>query len=91
VHLTSGAGSLRYQGTPSGSSGFQSGAGSITLVLPADLDVAVDLETELGTVDVDHGVAGRVTRRQARGTIGSGDQGQITARSGVGSIRLILR
>lgn len=91
ARLTSGAGSITYEGAPSGDCWFHSGAGSITLVLPEDLHMQVDLETGAGTIDVDYDVEGQVARREVRGTIGRGDQGRIDASSGMGSIDLVRR
>jgi hypothetical protein len=86
VRLDSGAGTIYYRGEPEGSCTFVTGAGSIHLVLPADLSVEVDLSSGMGSVDVEHDVVGRATRREVRGAIGSGEDGSIYARTGVGSI-----
>ena len=91
ARLDTGAGSIRYQGTPQGDCRFETGAGSITLTLPADLNVRVDLETGTGDIDVDFAVDGTVTRREVQGVIGSGAQATIYARSGAGNIDLIRR
>lgn len=91
VRLDSGAGSISYQGTPQGDCRFESGAGSITLILPADLNVEVDLDSGVGTIDVDFAVDGRVTKGEVKGVVGSGDQGSIYAHTGTGSIQLKRR
>jgi phage baseplate assembly protein gpV len=88
VRLDTGAGSIEYQGTPEGDCRFESGAGSITLRLPSDLNVEVDLGTGVGDIDLAFAVDGRVTRREVEGVIGSGDQGSIYAHTGTGSIHL---
>jgi DUF4097 and DUF4098 domain-containing protein YvlB len=89
VRLETRSGGIDYQGTPRGDCSFQTSSGGITLLLPADLEMSIDLSTSSGSVDVDYPVAGRTTKRLARGVIGSGDQGSIFARTGSGSIHLI--
>jgi hypothetical protein len=89
VRLETGAGSIDYQGTPRGTSSFETGTGSIELRLPPDLNVVVDLSTGTGSIDVDYAVDGRVTKQRVKGTIGSGSQGDINAHTGAGSIDLI--
>jgi DUF4097 and DUF4098 domain-containing protein YvlB len=91
VRLESGAGTIYYRGQPEGSCEFVSGAGTIHLVLPSDLDMEVDLSSGMGSVDVDHSVAGRVTRRDVKGVVGSGENGSIHARTGLGSIQVDSR
>jgi DUF4097 and DUF4098 domain-containing protein YvlB len=91
VRLDSGAGSIDYEGEPRGDCSFESGAGSIQLVLPASLNMEVDLSTGMGTVSVDYNVDGQVSRREVIGVIGSGEEGSISAHSGTGSVTLISR
>jgi DUF4097 and DUF4098 domain-containing protein YvlB len=91
ARLDTGAGSIRYQGTPQGECRFETGAGNITLTLPADLNAQIDLETRTGDIDVDFAVDGQVTRREVRGVIGSGAQGMIYAHSGAGNIDVVRR
>lgn len=91
VRLESGAGTIYYQGRPEGSSAFVSGAGTVHLVLPADLNMEVDLSSGMGSVDIDHEVSGRVTRREVRGVVGTGERGSIYARTGLGSIQVDSR
>jgi DUF4097 and DUF4098 domain-containing protein YvlB len=88
VRLSLGAGEITYSGTPAGACSFQTGAGNISLRLPAGSNVEVDLGTALGAVTVGLPVEGRVTLRQAKGVIGDGSQGSITAHTGVGTIFL---
>jgi DUF4097 and DUF4098 domain-containing protein YvlB len=91
ARLDTGAGSISYQGTPQGECRFETGAGNITLALPADLNIQVDLETRVGNIDVDFSVDGQVTRREVQGVIGSGAQGTIYAHSGAGNIDVVRR
>jgi hypothetical protein len=91
ARLDTGAGSIRYQGTPQGECRFETRAGSITLTLPVDLNVQVDLEARTGDIDVDFSVDGQVTRREVQGVIGSGAQGTIYAHSGAGNIDVVRR
>jgi hypothetical protein len=91
ARLDTGAGSLRYQGMPQGECRFETGAGDITLALPTDLNVRVDLETGTGDIDVDFVVDGEVTRREVQGVIGSGAEGTIYAHTGAGNIDVVRR
>jgi DUF4097 and DUF4098 domain-containing protein YvlB len=86
VNLGAGAGSVTYQGTPAGHCSFQTGAGEISLRLPASPDVRLELGTGLGTVDVSYDVDGWSSPREVRGVIGDGDRASIYAHTGVGSI-----
>lgn len=88
ARLNTGAGSILYEGTPLGDCAFRTGAGSIELRVPGDLDMQINLHTGLGSVDVDHDVQGRVRAGSARGTVGSGDKGSIEAFTGAGSIEM---
>ena len=88
VAVNSGAGTIDYQGRPEGDCRFWSGAGTVTLRVPRDLDMEVDLSTSLGTVHSDFGVSGQVSMRSIRGAIGTGDDARITARSEVGTVTL---
>jgi DUF4097 and DUF4098 domain-containing protein YvlB len=88
VRLGVGAGEIRYEGTPAGQCSFETGAGEITLRLPSDVGLEVDLGTGLGDIDVEFPVDGRVTQREVRGIIGDGEQGSVYAHTGVGSIRV---
>jgi hypothetical protein len=91
ARLDTGAGSIGYQGTPQGECRFETGAGNITLTLPAGLNVQVDLDTGTGDIDVDFAVDGQVTRQEVLGTIGSGAQGTIYAHTGAGNIDVVRR
>jgi DUF4097 and DUF4098 domain-containing protein YvlB len=92
VSLDTGTGSIDYNGSPQGSCSFQTGTGSIQLILPADLSAAVDLNTNIGNIQLGgFAVQGQVSKREVKGTIGSGDQAQIYANSGTGSIDLSRR
>lgn len=91
VQMNTGAGAIYYEGDLQGTCRFTSGAGRIQLILPADLNMEVDLSTGLGSVNVSHTVVGQVTRRSAKGYIGTGRQGSINAFTGVGSIEMDRR
>ncbi len=90
VYLDSGSGSIEYAGSPRGDCRFQTGSGSITLILPSDLDMAIDLQTGSGQVEVSHEPAGPITasKGEVKGVFGSGEDGSIWARTGSGDIRL---
>ena len=86
MELGTGAGSVTYEGTPSGRCRFETGAGEITLRLPANPNVRVDLGTGLGTVSVRYDVDGQTSPRNVEGVIGDGSQGSIYAHTGVGTV-----
>jgi DUF4097 and DUF4098 domain-containing protein YvlB len=88
ARLDTGSGSIEYEGTPTGDCRFTTGSGGITLLLPADLNMVVDLQTGSGDIDLGFDVDGRVTKRSVKGTIGSGDRGEIYAHTGSGGINL---
>ena len=67
------------------------GLGEIALRLPRDADLALDLEAELGTVDLDVPLEGHVTPRRAAGTLGDGSRGEVYARAGAGTVRVSPR
>lgn len=89
VRLGTGSGSIDYQGSPQGECRFETGSGSISLRLPADLNAQVDLHTGSGSIDSRFPVAGRSTRSDVEGIIGSGQEATIYAETGSGSIDLI--
>jgi hypothetical protein len=89
INARTGAGSIEYEGAPEGDCSFDVGAGSILLRVPADLNMSVDLTAGMGGVHTNLNVDGTVTKRRVQGTIGTGDQGTLTARSGVGGIDLV--
>jgi DUF4097 and DUF4098 domain-containing protein YvlB len=91
VRVMVGAGQITYEGTPTGSCRFETGAGEIVLRLPEDPDVDVDLGSGMGAVDVDFYVVGRVMAREVVGVIGDGSQGSIHAHTGVGAVRVRRR
>lgn len=88
VELTSGVGSILYRGRPRDLNRFDVGVGSVTLYLPSNVNVSVDLTVGVGTIDSDFIIEGDFTSSTVIGTIGSGDEGEIRASSGVGSIDL---
>jgi hypothetical protein len=88
ANLKTGSGGIEYEGTPQGDCRFETGSGGIELRLPATLNVAVDLSTGSGSIDVGYDVSGQVSRNKVKGTIGAGGQGSIYAHTGSGSIDL---
>ena len=91
VQMDTGAGEIQFQGELQGDCRFTTGAGEIRLELPADLNMAIDLSSGLGSVDVGYPVVGQTSTRSAKGTIGTGNDGSIYAFTGVGSIDLQRR
>lgn len=88
VEMGTGAGAIHFQGELQGACRFTTGAGEIRLELPADLNMKVDLTSQLGNVNVGYAVVGQTSQRSARGTIGTGSDGSIYASTGVGTIDL---
>jgi hypothetical protein len=92
VTLRTGAGNISYEGDPSGLCTFDTGAGNITLRLPADAEVALDLNSGVGNIELGgFEVAGEVSRSRVSGVIGSGEQATIEADASVGNIVLVQR
>lgn len=92
IRLNTGAGNIDYEGTPGADCRFDTGAGNITLRLPADVDVEVNLDTGVGNVSLGgFDVDGTVTRGRVDGVIGTGTQGSIRADTGAGNINLVRR
>lgn len=89
VRLETGSGgvALELKNSPK-SLDVESGSGSVTLTLPANLDAEVDIETGSGGIDSDFPVQlNRMERRRMRGTIGKGT-GRIRIETGSGGVRL---
>jgi DUF4097 and DUF4098 domain-containing protein YvlB len=86
VKVSMGAGTINYEGSPVGDCSFKTGAGTIILDLPADLDMEVDLASAIGAVGVEFDVDGQVSLRKVKGTIGDGSEGSIDASTGAGTI-----
>ena len=89
VDAHTGAGSIDYRGRPQGECRFDTGAGTIKLRLPDDVNIKVDLDTGVGDIDVELPVEGEVSNRKVEGIIGSGDEGEVRAHTGAGSIELV--
>lgn len=88
ARLHTGAGDIAFDGDPEGACRFESGAGDIKIVLPDGIDIAVDLSTGVGEIDLALAVAGAVSRQEVKGLVGRGGQGEIYARTGAGDIAL---
>ena len=86
VQVGVGAGSIQYRGVPVGRCRFETGAGEISIRLPAEPDVRLDLSTGWGSIDVNYDVAGQTSTRHVSGVIGDGSGASIYASTGVGSI-----
>jgi DUF4097 and DUF4098 domain-containing protein YvlB len=90
VRLDTGAGEIHYEGDPRGENTFSTGAGNITLRLPADADVEVELDSGIGNVSIgDFDVEGDVSGSEVDGTIGTGEDATIDAHTGAGNITLV--
>jgi DUF4097 and DUF4098 domain-containing protein YvlB len=92
VNLDSGAGNIDYAGVLHAECTFDTGAGNITLQLPAAISAEVDLQTGIGNIDLGgFDVQGETSRTEVRGTIGTGEQATIEAHTGAGNIDLVRR
>ena len=92
VNLETGAGDVTYQGDPRGLCTLRTGAGKITLQLPAVADVEVDLNTGLGTIDLGGFVVdGEINRDKVVGVIGTGEAATLVVQTAVGDISLAGR
>jgi len=92
VALDTGAGDVDYQGEPRGECAFSTGAGNVTLHLPADVDVEVRLDTGIGNISLDgFDVEGDVSATEVDGVIGTSEQTTIKAKTGAGNISLVRR
>jgi DUF4097 and DUF4098 domain-containing protein YvlB len=91
VRVQVGAGQILYEGAPTGSCRFDTGAGEIRLSVPADWNMEVDLSTGIGAVGIDFPVDGMVRLREVSGVVGDGSQASITAHTGAGAVSLNRR
>jgi hypothetical protein len=91
VRLDTGSGRIQYSGRPAGPCRFETGSGDVMLNLPANLNMTLDLHTGTGQIDVNYELDGRVTAggKTVKGIVGSGERGEIYARTGSGDIRLV--
>lgn len=92
IALNTGAGNVDYGGTPRGQCTFETGAGNITLAMPADANVEIELGTGIGNISLGgFDVRGDTSGTDVQGTIGTGQQATIDAQTGVGNITLVAR
>lgn len=84
--IQSGAGEIAYEGLAEGECTFSTGAGTLTLRLPPNVNAEVYLAVGAGTIRVDFPVVGRVTDHVVDGIIGTGTDGRIVAQVGAGQI-----
>lgn len=90
VSLDTGAGEVDYAGDPQGDCTFSTGAGNVTLRLPAALDAEVELHAGIGNIELGgFDVTGEVSDTEVDGVIGSGEDATIEARTGAGNVELI--
>lgn len=92
ITLETGAGNIDYDGQPQGDATFDTGAGNITLRLPADANLALDLETGIGDIDLGaFAVQGDTSGNDVQGTLGTGQGANLKAETGAGNIDLVQR
>ena len=84
--LQNGAGDIAYEGRGEGECHFGTASGTITLSLPADVNVEVHLTVAAGSIRVDFPVVGQVSDHSVDGVIGTGADGRIEAQVGAGGI-----
>lgn len=87
--ISTGVGGIDYQGRPKGVCRFTTGVGSITLRLPGDVGIMVELNTGVGSIVLGFPVEGSVRLDYVKGRIGSGVEGDVHAATGVGNIYLM--
>lgn len=87
--IQTAAGNIAYEGRAEGECSFATSAGSITLRLPADVNVEVHLSVGAGTIEVGFPVVGQVAAHAVDGTIGTGADGRIVAQVGAGRIVVV--
>ena len=91
VNVDTGSGRIQYTGRAAGPCRFETGSGDVTLNLPANLNMTIDLHTSTGQIEFNYELDGRVTAggKTVKGIVGSGERGKIYARTGSGDIRLV--
>ena len=89
VRLETGSGGVRLELTNSPKTlDVESGSGTVTLVLPSNLDADIDISTGSGSIDTDFALqTNRFERHRLRGTVGNGT-GRIRVEAGSGGVRL---
>ena len=80
------AGSIDYEGSGIGQSSLTTAAGSVTVSLPADVNVEVLLTVGAGTISIGFPVVGLVEDQRIDGIIGTGVDGRIEASVAAGEI-----
>ena len=80
------AGSIDYEGSGIGQNSFTTAAGSVTVRLPADVNVEVLLTVGAGTISIGFPVVGLVEDQRIDGIIGTGVDGRIEASVAAGEI-----
>jgi len=80
------AGTIDYEGSGIGQNSFTTAAGSVTVRLPANVNVEVFLTVGAGTITVGFPVVGQVDDHLVDGIIGTGVDGRIEASVGAGEI-----
>lgn len=90
VSIEVGAGEIRYRGRPAGTQRFKTGVGTVSLELPADVAVTIDLVAVVGSVEVGFPLENSewTYPSRVRGTIGSGGDAHIQASTAVGNIHV---
>jgi hypothetical protein len=88
LDVSTGVGSVDLIGRPGEHWSADVGVGQVELEMPADVSLFVQLEVGVGEVSVSFDVEGEVSATRVVGTIGDGDEGEIIAAVGVGSISL---
>lgn len=90
VRSSTGSGSVRlgFQSVPRDLTA-RTGSGSVTLTLPRDPNVELDIRTGSGGISTDYPVTmDQVRRNELRGRIGTGNDGRFRVSTGSGSVRL---
>ncbi len=91
ARIETGAGTIDYEGLPTGESQMHTGAGTISIALPREANLQIDLHTGLGKIDAQVDVDGQISPTKVSGILGTGDDGTLTANTGAGAISIRYR
>lgn len=91
ARIETGAGTIDYEGLPTGESQMHTGAGTISIALPREANLQIDLHTGMGKIDAQVDVDGQISPTKVSGTLGTGADGTLTANTGAGAISIRYR
>jgi hypothetical protein len=89
LDIYTASGKIEYTGVFAGNADFRADGGLIVFRIPADTEVRLELEVEVGGIVVDFPVTGNVSNQRVNGQIGTGRDGRIRASVGFGDIQIL--